>query len=149
MVRSGKAAIGIAHEPGAIECPSERAAIGGRPRTLTKLLRGTALAGPTLMARTVFAAGAAEIDGGTVKTTRCVFCGQAGLAASAQTMAAAIEAKRRSVATLCLFLEIARSGSRRIMACLALSMPPEAARAAQGHLRTVTATLASAFLPTP
>ena len=45
-LKVGSAIRGTAQAPGAIAYPSERAAAGGRPRSLMKLLGGTASGGP-------------------------------------------------------------------------------------------------------
>ena len=49
----------MAHEPGAIEYPSDRATVGGSPRTLTKLSRGIDATGSTRMGKGTCVAGAA------------------------------------------------------------------------------------------
>ena len=48
-LRFGSAATGIAQAPGAMECPAESAARGGRPYSLTMLPRGREMAGPTMI----------------------------------------------------------------------------------------------------
>src|SRR5262245_37656372 len=60
-LRPGSAWTGTAHEPGAIECPSDKAAIGGSPRTLTKVLRGSDDAGPTWMGNGICVADSATV----------------------------------------------------------------------------------------
>ena len=52
-LRFGSAATGTAQAPGAMECPAESAARGGRPYSLTMLPRGKAAAGPTVISSAV------------------------------------------------------------------------------------------------
>jgi hypothetical protein len=49
ILRVGSACSETAQDPGPMECPSDRATVGGSPRILRKLLRGTEDAGPTLI----------------------------------------------------------------------------------------------------
>ena len=65
-IRLGNAEMGTAHEPGAIECPSDRAAIAGSPRSLMKLPRGRASAGATVIASATCDAASAAIVAVTV-----------------------------------------------------------------------------------
>ena len=81
IFRLGSAERGTAHEPGAIECPSDRAAIAGNPRTLMKQPRGRASAGPTLMT----SATCDEASAGIVAVTATLgreLCPDTGTAAS-------------------------------------------------------------------
>ena len=59
ILRLGSAFSAMAQVPGAIECPSDREAIAGSPRTLTKLSRGTDAAGPMRMGKGACVAGSA------------------------------------------------------------------------------------------
>jgi hypothetical protein len=61
ILRAGNAVSGTAHEPGAMECPSDSATVGGNPRTLMKLPLGTASDGPTRMASGTWLAGSADM----------------------------------------------------------------------------------------
>ena len=72
ILRLGSAAIGTAQEPGAIECPSDRAAMGGRPRTLTKVPFGKASGGPTRITSGICDAGSAGMVAETETLGRAV-----------------------------------------------------------------------------
>lgn len=50
IFRLDSAAMGTAQEPGAIECPSDNAMVGGKPRILMKLPFAMESGGPTRMA---------------------------------------------------------------------------------------------------
>src|SRR5215510_2154888 len=85
ILRSGSAEMGMAHAPGAIQCPLDNAVMGGRPRTLTLLSRGNASCGPTLIGKGTCVAGATNTVGATVM----VVWAEAKSARLASTMAVA------------------------------------------------------------
>ncbi len=87
--------MGMAQAPGAIECPSDNAAMGGRPRTLTKLPRANAFCGPTRIGKGACVAGAMDTVGATV----IVVWAEAKSAKLEHTMAAASRARAASGAS--------------------------------------------------
>jgi hypothetical protein len=87
IFRLGSAEMGTAHEPGAIECPSDRAAIAGNPRTLMKLPRGRASVEPKVMTSATWDAASADIVAVTATLGR-ELCPDTGAAASKVTKTA-------------------------------------------------------------
>ena len=85
ILRSGKAASETVQEPGPIECPSDSAAMGGRPRNRTKLLWGTAFAGPTRTGKAAWLAASPAIAGGTAMDGCAPVCAWASDGVQAHT----------------------------------------------------------------
>src|SRR5689334_8743591 len=86
----------MAHAPGAMECPSDRAAVGGRPRTRTKLLLGSAPGGPTAIGNGTWAAGWAAMAAATVIEGRGLDWARAGLLACTPRTRAVAPASKAS-----------------------------------------------------